>query len=115
MDWESETIRHLESETGFPFFHEAPVDGPAEFGTVERDGGSRSGPVEDNPLLTVLLFGSTRKRAAAMAEAASQAILAMPWARPNVFTAEVLSNYRDDDPETGQPRHRVTCRLRVNN
>ena len=113
MDWESEVIKYLESMTRWPFFHDVPSKPPKAFGTVERDGGAKTYPTGGNPLFTIQNYGETRAEAARMAETVSDALLEMPYKHPNVFCVEIESNYRDDDPDTGQPRYRVTAILSV--
>lgn len=111
MDVEAEVVTYLNDVTGIPWYHDLPKHAPAECGTATRSGGP-SDLVRDQPTLTLMVHAATRGRAADLAHVAKSCLLAMPWDRPNVFSAEILGDYYD--PLDGRHRHRITASLLVN-
>ena len=111
MDVAAVLVNYMDDATDIPWFHDAPTNTPAEFGTLTRDGGPTEF-VRDLPTVTLLVHAQKRGRAAQLAEQAKQALLAAPYEVENVFWVEILGDYRD--PLDGRERHRITATLVVN-
>ena len=111
MDVAATLINYLDSATEIEWFHNAPKDSPAEFGTLTRDGGP-SEIARDNPTVTLIVYASTRGRAASLAFDAKQALLNAQYNVDALFNAEILGDYYD--PLDGRHRHRITASIIVN-
>ena len=112
MDKAARLIEYLDAATSIPWYHNAPVDAPAEYGTLKRDGG----PVElvrDLPMVTFIVHAPTRGRAAELADEARDALFAAQWDIPNLFDVVIEGAMHDPlDGETG--RYRLTAVLTFN-
>lgn len=107
MDVESVVCRAVTDRCGFPCYHEVPADPPAEFAVaVRRGGGDVAGCIEA-PTLVVSFRAATRKRAASMSAAAKDVLRRLPVTDPLVMGCEITGDYREDDPDTGQPRYKL--------
>lgn len=107
MDVESVVCRALTGSCGFPCYHEVPPDPPAEFAVAVRRGGGDVAAGIEAPTLVVSLRANTRKRAAAMSAEAKAVLRRLPVTDPLVMGCEVTGDYREDDPDTGQPRYKL--------
>ena len=111
MDVAAEIINYMDGATTIPWYHDAPVGAPDEYGTVNRDGGP-SEVVRDLPTLTLIVHAASRGRAADLAYEAKHALIGAKWAVPNVFDVAIEGDYHD--PLDGKNRHRITASLIVN-
>ena len=111
MDIAAVLINYLDTATDIQWYHNAPKDSPAEFGTLTRDGGPTE-IVRDLPTVTLLVHAGTRGRAASLASQAKRALLTASDSVANIFGAEILGDYYD--PLDGRHRHRITATLVVN-
>ena len=111
MDIASTLIGYLNQATALEWFHDSPVNAPAEYGTLSRDGGSTE-LVRDLPTMTFIVYASTRGRAANFASSVKRALIASKWELDNVFDATIESDYCD--PLDGKHRHRITATLITN-
>lgn len=111
MDVAATLINYLDDATEIEWFHNAPKNTPAEFGTLTRDGGS-SEIVTDRPTITLIVYAANRGRAAALAFDVKQALLNAQYSVDALFNAEILGDYYD--PLDGKHRHRITASLIVN-
>ena len=111
MDIAATLIDYLNQATTLEWFHNAPVNAPAEYGTLTRDGGPTE-LVRDMPTVTLVVHASTRGRAAALASDAKRALIASKWELDNVFDATIEGDYYD--PLDGKHRHRITATLITN-
>ena len=111
MDVAATLINYLDDATEIEWFHNAPKSPPAEFGTLTRDGGP-SEIVRELPTVTLIVYASTRGRAATLAEQAKNALLMAQYEIPSMFGCEILGDYYD--PLDGKHRHRITASLIMN-
>lgn len=111
MDVAATLINYLDDATEIEWFHNAPKNSPAEFGTLTRDGGQTE-IVRDNPTITLIVYAPTRARAAVLAFNVKQALLYAQYHVNGMFNAEILGDYYD--PLDGKHRHRITASLIVN-
>lgn len=111
MDVAATLINYFDTATDVSWYHNAPTNSPAEFGTLTRDGGNTE-IMRDMPTVTLLVYAQTRGRAAFLAEQAKRALLFAQDSVQNVFGAEILGDYYD--PLDGKHRHRITATLVVN-
>lgn len=111
MDVAAMLVNYLDNATAIPWYHNAPVNAPSEFGTLARDGGP-SEIVRDLPTVTLLVYAQTRGRAASLAAQVKQALLSTQYTVDNAFQAEIMGDYYD--PLDGKHRHRITASLIVN-
>lgn len=112
MDVAATLINYLDNSSSIPWFHNSPQNAPTEYGTLNRDGGAYDEFVRDQPTITLIIYASTRGRAAALANSVKRALIASKWAVDNVFNVSILSDYYD--PLDGKHRHRITASLVVN-
>lgn len=111
MDVAATIINYLDGATSIPWYHNKPVNAPAEFGTLTRDGGSYE-IVRDVPTLTLIIYAASRGRCASLASSVKRALIASKWEVDNVFDVTIESDYFD--PLDGFLRHRITASLVVN-
>ena len=95
---------------GATAYHEVPRDRQTgeptglPFAVVEQTGGRAENPVQ---LELGVGGGGRRPPAAVLAEAVSEAVLAMPDRLDDVFHAEITTTYNNPDPDSGTPRTTV--------
>lgn len=111
VDVAATLINYLDDATEIEWFHNAPKNTPAEFGTLTRDGGP-SEIVRDNPIITLIVYANTRGRAATLAFRAKQALIMAQYSVDGLFNAEILGDHYD--PLDGRHRHRITASIIVN-
>ncbi|HAM15345.1 MAG TPA: hypothetical protein DCP91_05715 [Eggerthellaceae bacterium] len=111
MDVAATLVNYLDGATDIQWYHNAPKNSPAEFGTLTRDGGP-SEIVRELPTVTLIVYASTRGRAATLAEQAKNALLMAQYEVPSMFGCEILGDYYD--PLDGKHRHRITASLIMN-
>ena len=98
---------------GATAYHEVPRDRQTgeptglPFAVVEQTGGRAENPVQLELSVDVDCWAGTRRAAAVLAEAVSDAVLAMPDRLDDVFHAEVTTTYNNPDPDSGTPRTTV--------
>jgi len=112
MDVAATLINYLDEASSIPWYHNSPQNAPVEYGTLNRDGGAYDEFVRDQPTITLIIYASTRGRAAVLANSVKRALIASKWAVDNVFNVSILSDYYD--PLDGKHRHRITASLVVN-
>ena len=112
MDAERTVVDHLNaSGIGAKAYYDVPANRPASFLVVERTGGPHADLVVERPLVDVQCWADTRRGAALLADAAKDALLAMPSAVPDCFHVSVTSTYRDAALERGAPRYHVVAEI----
>lgn len=113
VDIEPVVCAAMTRECGFPCYQEVPESPPAEFATCARRGGGETQGQVDNPTLVLAFRAPNRRRAHEMKEAGKACVKRLPAENPHVMGAEINSDYREDDPETGHPRYKLTAILNV--
>lgn len=111
MDVAATLIDYLDDATDIEWYHNAPKNSPAEFGTLSRSGGQTE-IVRDLPRVTLIVYASTRGRAYTLAQQAKRALLFAQYDVMGLFGCEILSDYYD--PLDGKHRHRITASLIFN-
>jgi hypothetical protein len=111
VDVAATLINYLDDATEIEWFHNAPKNSPAEFGTLTRDGGPTE-IVTDRPTITLLVYAQTRGRAANLAFDVKQALINAQYSVDALFNAEIMGDYYDT--LDGRHRHRITASIIVN-
>lgn len=111
MDVAATLIDYLDGVTDIDWYHNAPKNSPAEFGTLTRDGGQTE-IVRDLPTVTLIVYASTRGRASTLAQQVKRALLFAQYGVAGIFGCEILGDYYD--PVDGKHRHRITASLIFN-
>ncbi len=73
MDVAAVLVNYMDEATSIEWFHNVPMDAPARFGTLTRDGGP-SEAVRDIPTVTLMVHAASRGAAAQLAFEAKQAL-----------------------------------------
>lgn len=98
----------LQDSTGIPSYRAVPSNPPAEYRTVARRGGGLSMCNRvDTPLFVVANRAATSKRARELAYDAVDSLNQMTK-HTDVFSVDVQSVYEENDPDTKQPRWKIT-------
>lgn len=111
MDIERFVAEKVMDTTGFKTVLEVPEMRPDEFVSVERTGGPEN-RFSDSPTLAVQSWAKTRKRAAEMSKAVSNALKGL-MAFDCVFAVDIEKTYRWPDPESGHERYQTVVNLTI--
>lgn len=115
MDAERAVVDWLNAaDLGWKAYYDVPAKRPGAFAVVERTGGARGELVAETPMLDVQLWAKSRRDAALMADAASDAMARMPDGLDGCFHVSVTSTFRDTDLESGTPRYHVVVEITFN-
>lgn len=114
MDLSRLIVDHLNaSGIGATVYHDVPRDRPASFAVVTQTGGSTEERCGWTAYADIDLWARTRRDAAALAERAASALLAMPDGVGNVFDVSITSFYDNPDLESRPPAPRYTVGVEV--
>lgn len=103
------------SDVGAKAYYDVPADRPKAFVVIERTGGSRGEAGTSRPTIDAQCWAQTRREAATLAEAVSDALeVGLPAMSEDVASARVSSEFRDYDLESWTPRYHLVVEMTAN-